>query len=124
MRTTFSLLAAILALGLAAVRAQPSSLAIVGATVIDGNGGPPIRDGVVVVDNGLITAVGPRTTTRVPAGAQTIDASGKFIVPGFFDTNVHLSLYGGMNDRYETLVRYYDRQPEIVLEAAQNQLRY
>src|SRR5262245_1644826 len=37
---------------------------------------------------------------------------------------MHLSLYGGMNDRYETLVRYHDRQPEIVLEAAQTQLSY
>ena len=35
------------------------------------------------------------------------------------DTNVHLSLYGGQNDRYESLVRYQPRQDEIVLEAAQ-----
>src|SRR5262249_30326039 len=36
----------------------------------------------------------------------------------------HLSLYGGMNDRYETLVRYQAQQQDIVLEAAQIQLRY
>ena len=45
-------------------------------------------------------------------------------MPGFIDTNVHLSLYGGVNDRYETLVRYHERQPEIVLEAAQLQLAH
>ena len=40
-------------------------------------------------------------------------------MPGLIDTNVHLSLYGGQNDRYESLVRYQPRQEEIVLEAAQ-----
>ena len=60
----------------------------------------------------------------VPAGATVIDAAGKFVVPGFIDTNVHLSLYGGVNDRYETLVRYHDRQADIVLEAAQMQLKH
>lgn len=107
-----------------AARAQPPVLAIVGATVIDGNGGPPLPNATVVVDGSRIAAVGPRTTTRVPDGAQTIDGSGTFVVPGFIDTNVHLSLYGGMNDRYETLVRYHDRQQDIVLEAAQTQLAY
>jgi imidazolonepropionase-like amidohydrolase len=119
-------LAATLALAAvsAVLRAQPGALAIVGATVIDGNGGAPLRNAVVVVANGTIAAVGAAETTKIPAGTQTIDAAGKFLVPGFVDTNVHLSLYGGMNDRYETLVRYHDRQPEIVLEAAQTQLKY
>jgi Xaa-Pro dipeptidase len=35
-------------------------------------------------------------------------------VLGFIDTNVHLSLYGGQNDRFESLVRYQPRQDEIV----------
>jgi imidazolonepropionase-like amidohydrolase len=104
--------------------AQPGAIAIVGATVIDGNGGTPLRNATVVVSDGAIAALGARDTVKIPPGAQTIDATGKFVVPGFVDTNVHLSLYGGMNDRYETLVRYHDRQPEIVLEAAQTQLKY
>src|SRR5262245_7699309 len=116
---------ALAASGLAvALQAQPTALAIVGATLIDGNGGPPVRDAVVVMTGGRVSAVGPRASTPVPADAQTIGAAGKFVVPGFVDTNVHLSLYGGMNDRYETLVRYYDRQQDIVLEAAQIQLRH
>jgi len=44
--------------------------------------------------------------------------------PGSVDTNVHLSLYGGQNDRYESLVRYQPRQDAIVLEAAQIDLSY
>ena len=114
----------VLALHAAGMQAQPASLAIVGATVIDGSGGAPLTNAVVVITGNRIAAVGPRGSTTVPSGAQTIDAAGAFVVPGFVDTNVHLSLYGGMNDRYETLVRYHDRQQDIVLEAAQAQLAY
>jgi imidazolonepropionase-like amidohydrolase len=112
------------AAGAAATRAQSDVIAIVGATIVDGNGGAPIRDGVVLVSGNKISAVGSRVSTSVPSGAQVVDANGKYVVPGFSDTNVHLSLYGGMNDRYETLVRYYDKQQDIVLEAAQIQLRH
>jgi imidazolonepropionase-like amidohydrolase len=115
-------------LGLAVVssglRAQPGALAIVGATVIDGNGGTPLRDATIVINNGYIADIGSRSSLTVPVGAPVVDAAGSFVVPGFVDTNVHLSLYGGMNDRYETLVRYADRQPDIVLEAAQLELKY
>jgi cytosine/adenosine deaminase-related metal-dependent hydrolase len=98
--------------------------AIVGATLIDGKGGPDIKDAVIVVHGMRIAGAGPRASVHVPAGATVIDGGGRFIVPGFIDTNVHLSLYGGTRDRYETLVKYHSRQDEIVLEAAQIQLRY
>ena len=98
--------------------------AITGATLIDGTGGAAIADAVVVITGDRITAVGPKASVPVPAGATVIDAAGQFIVPGFIDTNVHLSLYGGINDRYETLVRYNTRQADIVLEAAQLQLKH
>ena len=98
--------------------------AITGATLIDGTGGAPLPDAVVVITGDRITAVGPRASVPVPASATVVDAAGQFIVPGFIDTNVHLSLYGGVNDRYETLVRYNTRQADIVLEAAQLQLKH
>ena len=98
--------------------------AISGATLIDGTGRAPVADAVIVVTGDRITAVGPRGSTPVPPGATVIDATGKFVMPGMVDTNVHLSLYGGVNDRYETLVRYNTRQPEIVLEGAQLQLKH
>ena len=104
---------------------QDPGLAIVGGTVIDGNGGPPLTNAVVVVRDGRIAEIGPKSSTPVPEGASMLDASGKFLTPGFIDTNVHLSLYGGhTGERYETLVRYHDRQEEIVLESAQLQLKY
>src|ERR1039457_6905596 len=99
-------------------------IAIVGGTVIDGNGGAPLKDAVIVVSGQRISAVGPRASVLIPAGAAIVDAAGRYVVPGLIDTNVHLSLYGGARDRYETLAKYYPRESEIVLEAAQIELRY
>ena len=98
--------------------------AITGATLIDGNGGPVVSDSVVLIADGRITAAGPRASIQVPAGASILSGAGKFIVPGLIDTNVHLSLYGGTGERYETLAKYHPRQKEIVLEAAQLQLKH
>jgi imidazolonepropionase-like amidohydrolase/cyclophilin family peptidyl-prolyl cis-trans isomerase len=109
---------------LAPVLACSQTIAIDGATIIDGNGEAPVRDGIVVISGSRITAVGPRASVRVPPGATVIDAKGRYVVPGFIDTNVHLSLYGGAKERYESLVRYQPRQNEIVLEAAQLDLRH
>jgi imidazolonepropionase-like amidohydrolase len=99
-------------------------VAIVGGTVVDGNGGAPVPNAVVLVEGNHIAAVGPSDRVAIPAGTERVDATGRWIVPGFIDTNVHLSLYGGQNDRYESLVRYYPREEDIVLEAAQIDLKY
>ena len=107
-----------------AAQAPAAVIALVGGTVIDGNGGAPTPDAVVVIEGGRITAVGARGRAAIPAGARQVDVRGQWILPGLIDTNVHLSLYGGQNDRYESLVRYQPRQEEIVLEAAQIDLSY
>jgi imidazolonepropionase-like amidohydrolase len=116
-------LAALVCLRLSAQTA-PVTTAIVGGTVIDGTGGPPIADAVVLLSGTRISSIGSRRAVTIPADAAEIDARGRWILPGLIDTNVHLSLYGGQNDRYESLVRYQPRQQEIVLEAAQIDLSY
>jgi imidazolonepropionase-like amidohydrolase len=52
--------------------------------------GPAIEDGVLVVQDGKILAVGPRGSVRVPTGAETIDARGKTIMPGLVDSHSHI----------------------------------
>lgn len=52
--------------------------------------GQPIDKGTIVVQNGKIVAVGPTTTVRIPAGAQTFDMAGKVIMPGLVDTHSHI----------------------------------
>ena len=95
-------------------------IAIVGATVFDGTGAAAVSDATIVVRGKRIVAVGPRASVRVPTGARIVDGTGKFATPGFIDTNVHLSLY----NNGESMVRYEDRFLDIVVEAAQTELKY
>ncbi len=105
--------------------AAAQGIAIVGATLIDGNGGPPLGDATVLVRGDRIVAAGPSDDVAVPAGYRLIDGSGKFLTPGFIDTNVHISLYGGGNKaRKESSVFYRMMGPELTLEAAQMHLRF
>ena len=102
----------------------PARTAITGATLIDGNGGPPIANSVILIEGDRIRYAGSRNAVNLAPDTTVIDAAGKFITPGLIDTNVHLSLYGGVGERYETLAKYHSRQNEIVLEAAQLQLKH
>jgi imidazolonepropionase-like amidohydrolase len=74
------------------VLAEPDAsgaMAFIGATLIDGTGAPPVRDAVVLVEKGRITAAGRRGAVRLPAGARRVDVRGKFIVPGLWDMHAH-----------------------------------
>ena len=63
--------------------------AIVGGTVIDGRGGPPIVGGTVLVRGDRIAWVGNRDGVALPDGATLIDVSGRFVLPGLIDIHVH-----------------------------------
>ena len=124
-RVSTLLLPALAAVVLAVGDVRAQATAIVGATLIDGNGGAPLADATVVVEGDRITAVGPRAEVAVPPGANVIDGAGKFVTPGFVDTNVHISLYGGgPKDRKESSVFYRMMGPELTLEAAQMHLKF
>ena len=73
---------------------QTTSLAITGATIIDGTGGALIPDGIVIIEAGRITRVGTKGTVMIPAGARVLDAAGRFLIPGLIDTHVHLEEVG------------------------------
>ena len=68
---------------------EPGGLALVGGQLIDGTGAPPVADSVVVIRDGRIETAGPRDTTPVPAGAETLDVTGKTIMPGLVNLHVH-----------------------------------
>jgi imidazolonepropionase-like amidohydrolase len=75
--------------------AGPSPLrAFTGATIVPVSG-PPVADGVLVVQGGRIIAIGPRATTPVPAGAEVVDAAGKTIIPGLVCTHSHVGSPSG-----------------------------
>src|SRR5258708_2321776 len=98
---------------------SPDSLAIVGATVIDGNGATPLRNAVVVTSNKRIVSVGGDGTS-IPPNARRVDARGKYVIPGLMNANVHL-MGGCMSPA--NLFRYGDRLEELVTEAAQIALK-
>ena len=67
------------------------SLAFVGGRVVTMKGGTEevIEDGAVVVEKNRIRAVGPRASVAIPAGARTVDVSGKTVLPGLVDAHWH-----------------------------------
>ena len=75
--------AVILMLALAACKPaeEGHALAIVGAVLIDGAGGPPLSDSMVIVSGGRIRAAGRRTELSIPADAGVMDGGGRYIVP-------------------------------------------
>lgn len=66
------------------------TLAIKAGLLIDGNGGDPSRDAIVLIEGRRITAVGPAEKVEIPEGAETVDASGRTVMPGLIDCHVHI----------------------------------
>jgi imidazolonepropionase-like amidohydrolase len=73
---------------------QPRRVALVGGTLIDGTGGPPIRNSVVLIDGERIAAVGTVGSRPVPAGYQVISTEGMSVLPGLWDMHVHTMING------------------------------
>jgi imidazolonepropionase-like amidohydrolase len=67
------------------------SYAMVGATIVDGTGQPPIRDGVILVRDGRIAEIGRRASVVVPRNVRSIAVDGKTIIPGLWDMHTHVT---------------------------------
>ena len=80
---------------LAAQNQQPNALVIQGGTLIDGNGGAPVPNSVIVITGNRITAVGRAGQVQIPQGAQVINASGKWITPGLIDAKANWNWFYG-----------------------------
>jgi len=120
------------------VSAQAQPLALVGATAIDvSHGGTETRDltdAVIVLDEGRIVAIGPRSKVRIPPDAKLLDESGKFVIPGLVDgfcgmqnqAEANAELYEGVttisasgDDRRGTLFLAADPSPHVyVMDSA------
>lgn len=59
-------------------------------TLIDGNGNPAVSGAAMVIENGKITRVGSAERIVVPPGAEVIDLSGKFVMPGIINLHGHV----------------------------------
>jgi imidazolonepropionase-like amidohydrolase len=95
------------------------AFALTGATIVDGTGAAP-RVGTVVMRDGKVACVG---TCELGPDVETIDARGKWIVPGLVDAHVHYSQTGWADGRpdaldlrdrfpYDSTVAELERNPE------------
>jgi imidazolonepropionase-like amidohydrolase len=74
--------------------------AIVGAVLVDGTGGPPVSNSIVMISGSRIVAAGPRTAFVIPQGTEEIDGSGKYIIPALINVYMRsgdgvIALVGG-----------------------------
>ena len=100
---------------------EPPTLALVGGQVVDGYGGAPIQNGVVLISGERIVAVGAAHEVVVPPGTEIIDTRGMTLLPGLFDMHVHLQLLGhGDYARWHEL--YGSRIASEVMPIAARQL--
>jgi imidazolonepropionase-like amidohydrolase len=100
-------------------RAQTKAL--VGGTLIDGFGGEPIRNSVVLIEGERIVAVGNRAEVTIPKGAEVISTEGMSVMPGMWDMHVHLMINGHSDYAYwDTVMPPY--LEEIIMPASARQL--
>jgi imidazolonepropionase-like amidohydrolase len=94
----------------------PPPRALVGATLEDGTGAPPVPDSVVILRGGTIDCAGTRTQCPPPAGVAVLDLKNSYVTPGIVDAHVHFSQTGWADGRPDSIdVR--DRYPYDEVEA-------
>ena len=101
--------------------ARPGAIALVGGTLIDGFGGPPIRNSVILIDGERITRVGTVQTLPVPTGVQVISTEGMSVLPGLWDMHVHLML-NGHSDYAHWDRTYIPMLERVIMPASAHQL--
>jgi len=95
--------------------------ALVGGRVLDGFGGPPLEQGVILIEGGRIAAVGSVGDLEIPADAIRVNTDGMTVMPGLIDMHVHMMLLGhGDYRRWDDL--YGDRMNDLVMPIAADQL--
>lgn len=112
-------LAAATSFGAASAQPAPSApvKAIVGGTVIDVQRNGSIENAVVLVEGERIRQVGTRDAVAIPDGAELIDATGKWLLPGLMNMHVHfgLKLPGAA-----AMALQYETEAELALRMAKN----
>ncbi|MDY6946378.1 MAG: amidohydrolase family protein [Pseudomonadota bacterium] len=121
-RDAFALVLSVLALATTrAQAAEPTVLALTGGRVIDGFGGTPLEQAVVLVRGNRIEKVGPANVIAIPAGARIIDVSGMTVLPGLWESHGHL-MHIGEGDPDSFPANYAARAQEIMGAVARTTL--
>lgn len=98
-----------------------SKIALVGGTLIDGNGTKAIRNSVILIEGERITAVGQVGSLTVPTDAEVISTEGMSVLPGLWDMHVHLMINGHSDyDHWDKT--YPSRLEKEIMPASAKQL--
>src|SRR6476469_8534363 len=92
MKLAIFLRAFLFCFAIGSVQARP--LALVGGRLIDGFGGHPLANSVIIVEGDRVTAIGTTDTLKPPADAEIISTEGMDVLPGLWDCHVHTMLLG------------------------------
>jgi len=95
--------------------------ALIGGMLIDGYGGKPLRNSVVIIEGERIKAVGQTGTLPVPEGAEVISTEGMTVLPGLWDMHVHLQI-NGHSDYAHWDKTYPPRLGSVIMPASAKQL--
>jgi imidazolonepropionase-like amidohydrolase len=83
-----------------------ATLAFTGARIWDGTGGPAIENGVLLVRDGRISAVGSASQVEVPSGAEVVALDGRWVIPGLVNAHGHVGPDGERTSVAEELEIY------------------
>ena len=117
------LVAVLLGLVISAQPARPPAItrALVGGTLVDGFGGPPIQNSVVLIAGEKIAAVGRVGQLAVPQGAEVISTEGMTVLPGLWDMHVHTMIVGHADYGHWDKA-YFSQFESVIMTAAAKQL--
>jgi len=111
----------VLALLVAAGPTRAATVALVGGRLIDGFGGPPLANSVILIEGARIKAIGQVGKLSIPPDAEVISTEGMDVLPGLWDAHVHTMLLGHSN--YEHWDKTYPaRFGSEIMPAAARQL--
>lgn len=77
-------------MGAPGLQAGKGTVVLRAAQLIDGTGAQPIKNGVIVITDEKIVAVGPSGRVTIPPGAKVIDLGDATLMPGFIDAHTHI----------------------------------
>src|ERR1019366_5792834 len=86
----------LLCLTLAATSVKAEVRVLRGFTLIDGTGAAAVPNSAMIIDAGRIKWVGPVAKLKVPSGAEVVDLTGRYVMPGLIDIHGHVGITSGM----------------------------
>lgn len=95
--------------------------ALVGGTLIDGFGGRPIQNSVVIIEGERVKAVGTIGQLAIPPGAEVISTEGMSVLPGLWDMHVHLMI-NGHSDYTHWDKKYLKVAKDVIMPSSAHQL--